>query len=144
MGLSISPVPIFDLDGLLQDVAQHGCFHPRDKCNRKTRVLAGVVSWRDFHGKPFGFIKYAHYIATQIHLEDAIRDKAETMAKVVARLSGSIRQIIASKAQGHGHPAETRTNASQGFKALDSANGWGKLIRASSAAIWAQNRPRRP
>ena len=121
--------------GLRKGEAQHGRFHRIGKFDCDLWIQASYSPLLDFHGKPVGVIKYAHDITAQVALEGTIRNKAALMSKVVDRLSNSIHQINASTAQSLSHSGETRTNASQGFEALNNAIGSIELISASSSEI---------
>lgn len=115
--------------------ARHGRFHRVGKFDRDIWLQASYSPLLDFHGKPVGVIKYAYDITDQVALEVTIRDKAAAMSRVVDRLSGSIKQINSSTEQSLNHSSETRTNASQGFDALNNAIGSIELISTSSAEI---------
>ncbi|MBI1171390.1 PAS domain S-box protein [bacterium] len=115
--------------------AQQGRFHRLGKYDRDIWIHASYSPLLDIHGQPIGVIKYAHDITDQVQLEVAIRERAAAMARMVDRLSGSIKQINSSTAQSLSHSAETRANASEGFDALNNAINSIEMISTSSAEI---------
>jgi methyl-accepting chemotaxis protein len=120
---------------LAQGLYQSGRFRRRARHGAEVWILATYNPILDFNGKPYKVVKFAMDITDQVLREQAITQKVQAIAQLLAGLTNSINEIARGSERSSGLAGQTQSEAHEGGQLVDSARAANQAIQTSSGEV---------
>lgn len=120
---------------LAQGMYQSGRFRRRARHGAEVWILATYNPILDLNGKPYKVVKFAMDITDQVQREQAITQKVQAIAQLLAGLTDSINEIARGSERSSGLAGQTQSEAHEGSGLVDSARAANQAIQTSSGEV---------
>ncbi|WP_432382174.1 methyl-accepting chemotaxis protein [Duganella sp. P38] len=120
---------------LAQGMYQSGRFRRRARHGAEVWILATYNPILGLNGKPYKVVKFAMDITDQVQREQAITQKVQAIAHLLAGLTNSINEIARGSERSSGQAGQTQSEAHTGSGLVDSARAANQAIQTSSGEV---------
>ncbi|WP_343730243.1 PAS domain-containing methyl-accepting chemotaxis protein [Duganella sp.] len=120
---------------LSQGMYQSGRFRRRARHGAEVWILATYNPILDFNGRPYKVVKFAMDITEQVQREQAITQKVQAIAQLLAGLTDSINEIARGSERSSGLAGQTESEAHEGGRLVESSRAANQAIQTSSGEV---------